>query len=181
MFIEHVVYSTALAIVFGMLYHHFTGRDLGWIIVLSAFAPDFDIHPRVGIFLINHGDFHNILYLGVYGMMISFFLYFFGFRLRDSFVFAGVGFAAHIFEDLLVANPAYKTFWPFSNQSLGLGFFSYDRLELYGIADREVLIFGLLLVALAAAVSTFVEGTDWIKSLLGLRNRENRVFYAKGL
>jgi membrane-bound metal-dependent hydrolase YbcI (DUF457 family) len=169
MFVEHLVYSTAVAIVFGMLYSRFFGRDLGWVIVLSAFAPDFDIHPRVGVFLINHGDFHNILYLGVYATMISFFLYFFGFRFRDSFVFAGVGYGAHILEDLAVSHgPAYKVLWPFSDQGFYLDFFSYDRFELYGVADQEVLIFGLLLVALAAAVRTFVEGMGWITSLMGL-------------
>ncbi len=43
MIIEHLVYSIAIAIIFGMIYRRFTGRESSWIIVLSAYTPDVDI------------------------------------------------------------------------------------------------------------------------------------------
>jgi hypothetical protein len=43
MIIEHLVYSIAIAIVFGMIYRRVTGREISWIIVLSAYTPDVDI------------------------------------------------------------------------------------------------------------------------------------------
>jgi hypothetical protein len=40
---EHLIYSTDIAIIAGMLWYRRTGRDSSWIIIVSAFAPDFDI------------------------------------------------------------------------------------------------------------------------------------------
>ena len=43
MLFEHLIYSTAIAIIAGMLWYKRTGRDPSWIIIASAYAPDFDI------------------------------------------------------------------------------------------------------------------------------------------
>ena len=43
MILEHLVYSIAIAIIFGLIYKRITGRESSWIIVLSAYAPDVDI------------------------------------------------------------------------------------------------------------------------------------------
>jgi hypothetical protein len=43
MLFEHWIYSTAIAIIVGMLYHKFTGRDYFLIIIASAYAPDIDV------------------------------------------------------------------------------------------------------------------------------------------
>ena len=43
MLFEHLIYSTAIAIIAGMLWYKYTGRDPSWIIIASAFAPDFNI------------------------------------------------------------------------------------------------------------------------------------------
>jgi hypothetical protein len=40
---EHLIYSTAIAIIAGMIWYKHTGRDPSWIIIASAYAPDFDI------------------------------------------------------------------------------------------------------------------------------------------
>jgi len=45
MHIEHLVYSTSVAILFGMFYRFLIGWELSWIIILSAFAPDLDELP----------------------------------------------------------------------------------------------------------------------------------------
>ncbi len=47
MLFEHRIYSTAIAIIFGMIYYKFTGREYSWIIVASAYAPDVDIAADV--------------------------------------------------------------------------------------------------------------------------------------
>ena len=43
MLLEHLVYSTAIAIVLGTLYRRYTGRDHAWLVVASAYVPDLDI------------------------------------------------------------------------------------------------------------------------------------------
>lgn len=43
MLFEHLIYSIAIAIIAGMLWYKRTGRDPSWIIIASAYAPDFDI------------------------------------------------------------------------------------------------------------------------------------------
>lgn len=42
MLFEHWIYSTAIAILVGMVYYKFTGREYSWIIIASAYAPDVD-------------------------------------------------------------------------------------------------------------------------------------------
>ncbi|MCK4491511.1 MAG: metal-dependent hydrolase, partial [Candidatus Altiarchaeales archaeon] len=158
MIFEHWIYSAAFAVVFGLFYYRLTGRDYGWIIVASAYAPDIDfvagsVLGKVGVTVlfhgspIEHGDFHNIAFMFLYGVFVGFLLRGAGIRFLDSFIFASVGFAAHMFEDALVFNPAYCFLWPFSSQEFGLGLLPYSP-DLYGIADTQVLLIGLFMVAL---------------------------------
>jgi len=176
MILEHLIYSTAIAIVFGMLYHRITGREYSWIIVASAYAPDFDVFAdalfkKLGITIlvfgspIDHGDFHNIAVLAVYATAVAFLLHPMGIRFRDSLAFAGVGFAAHLFEDALVFEPGYRFFWPLSMEKFGLGWMSYTP-DLYGMADREVLMIGLGMVGIFGLVRTAIEGTGWIRRMM---------------
>ena len=69
MLFEHLIYSTAIAIIAGMIHFKLTGRDYSWIIIASAFAPDLDIIAdtvlnKLGMPVlmdgspIKHGDFH---------------------------------------------------------------------------------------------------------------------------
>ena len=82
--------------------------------------------------------------------------------LTDSFIFASVGFAAHLLEDALVFNPNYRILWPLSFQKFGIGVFKY-KPDLYGVADKEVLAVGLILVGVCAIIRTIYEGKEWIK------------------
>src|SRR5659263_152388 len=98
---EHLIYSTAIAIIAGMLWYKHTGRDPSWIIIASAFAPDFDI--VAGELLkkldlnslittpIRHGDFHNIAFLLLFAIAAALVLRLAGMRFLDSFLFAGFG------------------------------------------------------------------------------------------
>jgi hypothetical protein len=177
MFFEHWIYSVALAIIIGMVYHKVTGRDYAWIIIASAYAPDVDIIAdallkKVGITVliygspIKHGYFHNLAVLLLFAAAVAFLLHPMGIKLKDSFFFACIGFAAHLFEDALIASPAYPFLWPLSMQKFGIGIFNYTR-DWYGIADKEVLLVGLILVVSAAILRTACEGTDWLKRSMG--------------
>jgi hypothetical protein len=99
---EHLIYSTAIAIIAGMLWYRHTGRDPSWIIIASAFAPDFDIvagevTKKLGMnILINgapikHGDFHNIAFLLLFACAVALVLRLAGMRLGDLFLFADIG------------------------------------------------------------------------------------------
>jgi len=168
MLFEHWIYSTAIAIIAGMIYYKLTGRDHSWIIVGSAYAPDIDIIAdamlrKMGMTVLfnghplRHGDFHNIAALLLFAGLAALVLQTVGIRFVDSFIFAGIGFGAHMFEDALVFNPAYSLFWPISDLKFGIGIIGYD-LDWYGIADKEVLITGVIAVVLCAVIRTAYEG-----------------------
>jgi hypothetical protein len=106
---------------------------------------------------IDHGHFHNILVMLLYAVAVAFLLHPLGIRLIDSFIFALVGFAAHMFEDALVANPAYSFLYPITIRHLGIGLFSYHA-DVFGIADKEVLIAGIISVMIALTVRRALAG-----------------------
>ena len=176
MLFEHWIYSTAIAIIVGMLYYRFTGREYPWIIIMSAYAPDFDIFVdtilrRVGVTLlidgipIRHGSFHNIVVLLLFAFSVALLLHPIGIKFIDSFIFASIGFGAHLFEDALVFNPGYAFFWPLSNQRLGIGIMGYNP-NLYGIADIGVLLVGITAVVICVGIRVIYEGSSWIRYLL---------------
>ena len=95
MLFEHWIYSTAIAILVGMVYYKFTGRDYSWIIIASAYAPDVDMAAdialkKIGITVlvygspISHGNFHNIAVLLVYAVSVALLLHPIGIKLVDS-------------------------------------------------------------------------------------------------
>ncbi|MFZ3168099.1 MAG: hypothetical protein WA130_10835 [Candidatus Methanoperedens sp.] len=100
MLFEHLIYSTAIAIIAGMLWFKRTGRDPSWIIIASAYAPDFDIVAGelfrkldMNILIngapITHGDFHNIAFLLLFATAAALVPRLAGMRFGDSFLFAG--------------------------------------------------------------------------------------------
>lgn len=159
---EHLLYSLAIGLTFGAVYYRLTGRDYWWVVLASAFVPDMDlvadaILMKLGITVlvfgvpIDHGHFHNILVMMLYAATVAFLLHPLGIRLIDSFVFASVGFAAHMFEDAIVANPAYPFMYPLTVHRFGIGIFNYHA-DIMGIADREVLLVGIVLLMISIAV-----------------------------
>ncbi|MBN1455023.1 MAG: metal-dependent hydrolase [Methanomicrobia archaeon] len=172
MLFEHWIYSLAIAILVGMVYFKFTGRDYAWLVVASAYVPDMDIVAdavlkKIGITVllygnpIRHGDFHNIAFLLLFAGSVAMVLHPLGIRLVDSFLFAGIGFGAHLFEDALIANPSYPFLWPLSMERFGIGIFNYT-LDWHGIANTNVLFVGVMLVLLAAMLRTAHEGAGWV-------------------
>lgn len=176
MLFEHWIYSTAIAIIVGMIYYKLTSRDYSWIIIGSAYVPDLDIiadrvFKKMGVTIlvygnpIKHGNFHNIAVLLLFAFLAALLLQTIGIRLMDSFIFASIGFGAHLFEDALVFNPGYRFFWPLSTQKFGIGIIGFNP-NWYGIADKEVLIIGLVAVVLCAIIRTAYEGKGWVKRMI---------------
>jgi len=180
MLAEHIIYSTALAILVGMVFYKYTGRDSSWIIILCAWIPDIDlIANRVlttfGFTLlfeghrITHGVFHNIAIMVIFGILVAFLLHPFGIRFLDAFFFAVIGFGAHLFEDALVYKVGYPYLWPFISEDLGIGLLpnvlseeGYLR-DFFGIANTGVLMIGLVLLLVAILIRTYWEGSSWIR------------------
>lgn len=173
MLFEHWIYSLAIAIIAGMIYRKHTGCDYSWIIIASAFAPDLDIISGyilkqfdIGVLIngtpLKHGDFHNFAVLLIFAGIVGLLFKTAGMKFKDSFMFAGIGFSVHIFEDVLVYNPGYAFLWPLSTHVFGIGIIDY-KPDWYGIANTEVLIGGLILVLLCVAIRMIYEGKFALK------------------
>lgn len=175
MLFEHLIYSTIIAIIAGMIQLKRKGRDYSWIIILSAFAPDLDIFAGhifklfdIAFFLngfpLKHGDFHNIMALILYAGVVGLLLRSIGLVFKDSFILAGTGFFAHIMEDILVYNPGYAFLWPLSSHVFGIGIIEYIP-DWYGFANTDVLIAGIIGLILAGMIRLIYEGNSGLKNL----------------
>jgi len=160
---EHIFYSGAIAILIGMVFYKYTGRDSSWIIVLCAWAPDLDL-------FLHHGAFHNIAFMIIFGIFMAFILKSFGIKFFDAFFFSVIGFGAHLLEDAMVFDVAYPFLWPFSTNNKGLELFpdvissrGHYIASFFRIANTEILIVGLLFLLLAIIIRTYIEGPTWIR------------------
>ena len=180
MYIEHLIYSAALAVIVGMVWSRRTGRDPSWIIIAVAFVPDIDLllqmmHESPSLdyrIIVQHGGFHNILMLVVFSLLIAAALSYLGFRFIDGLICSGIGIAAHLFEDALISPSAYAFLWPFTSKVYGIGIMR-EVPNVFGIANSTVLLVGFVLLAIALVVRTVVEGTGWEKVFLRGGRRED--------
>jgi hypothetical protein len=180
MIVEHLFYTAAIAIIAGMLFFRFTGRDSSWIIILCTYLPDLDkvigrVIDHAGFTLlfqghpIQHGAFHTIAMMVVFGIIVAFLLHPFGIRFFDGLLFAMIGVGAHLFEDALVYPSNYMYLWPIYPEKTGLAWLPMGLNEesyssnFFHLANTEVLVIGIILVIIAAAVRTYVEGYGWIR------------------
>lgn len=106
----------------------------------------------------------------IFGIAMAFLLHPLGIKFFDSLFLSTIGFGVHLFEDALVYKIGYKFLWPFSSKVLGIGLLtSLADEERYiwdfiGIANREVLIIGMLLLFVAFLIRTYFErSTSWIR------------------
>jgi membrane-bound metal-dependent hydrolase YbcI (DUF457 family) len=162
MLLEHLIYSTAIAILIYTLYRK---KECLFIIIGSAYVSDIDmvadsILKKMSIVVlvygqpIQHGDFHNILVMILYATLIALLLNTINIKMKDSFILANIGFGLHLLEDALVFNPGYRFFWPISDKIYGIGLMTnYNgRTDFYGIANTNVLIIGIILVILSLCI-----------------------------
>jgi hypothetical protein len=70
---------------------------------------------------IRHGDFHNIAFLLIFASAAALALKLAGMRFGDSFLFAGVGFGAHIFGKGWLSCHGYRYLWSGEAQKWGIG------------------------------------------------------------
>jgi len=174
MYIEHICFNCALAIIVTLLIDQ---KYSGWctaVIVVSGCMPDID-----GIFSLIRSPpiftngiipsmafhfryFHSIGSLILYAVVVAGLLaYYHRQDFRIMALFAGIGFGAHLLEDVLVYNPASAVFWPVSSQEVGIGFFpSYSR-DFFSIANGEVFGIGILLLLLTVGASIHLKRTGW--------------------
>lgn len=160
-----------------MVYFNRYHRDPSILIVVTAMLPDIDaviseIEKLLNIpssFIITHGDFHNILSLFVISFIFALFFTYFGFTFIDGFICISISYLAHFIFDLLVANPAYPFLWPLSNYTFGYGLLS-QQWDFFGIANTEVLVYGIILLLISILVRRIFEGKNWWKHFFRLSN-----------
>lgn len=180
MLLEHLVYSTAFAI---LAYTIYRKKECLFIIIGSAYVPDIDIWAdhilkNIGIIVlvygrpIEHGDFHNILIMVLYGILVALLLNTINIKMKDSFILSIIGFGLHLLEDALVFNPGYRFFWPISDKIYGIGLMAnYNgNTYFYGIANKEVLFIGVILIILSICMKYIFDNN--IKTVVRTNGRK---------
>jgi hypothetical protein len=167
MLLEHLLYSAALAILVGVIFLKYTGKDPTWLIVVMSAAPDIDypIHMIMKAFnfsypvMINHGDFHNILSLLFISLCVALVLSKVGMNFVHVLICSMIGYGAHFVEDFIVYPPAYAYFFPFGTNTYGINLIP-ETGDLI-VAGSEVLVIGLVLFCLAVGVRMYFDGAGW--------------------
>jgi hypothetical protein len=184
MLAEHLIYSTALAILVGMLFLRFKGKDHSWIIILFAFAPDTDYVVHFFLRPIFHGAFHTLGAMLLFGILAGLILSAFGIPTLHAVVLTIIGFGAHLVEDAFVYSVGYSFLWPLYRRTIGLGWLvsafseeSYNA-NFFSIANTDVLLIGVEFLLLAMIIRTWVEGEGWIRWYIP--EKVFRRFFARG-
>jgi len=166
MLLEHLVYTLAISLVVGAIYHNFTSRDPSWIMMISCVVPDIDyipyrifyhmgIHPEP----IVHGSFHNVIALVIFSLIGGYLLMKINVPFKEGVLFFSLGIISHFIEDAIVYQAAYKFLYPFSNNIMGWGILN-ETEDIFGLAGVEVLIPGILLLSIVVCARMMVD-TDW--------------------
>jgi len=191
MLLEHLIYSAAIAIIAGMIFLRYTGRDPSWIIILMTIAPDSDYVVNIIMrwlgfsypVIINHGDFHNFVGLTVFSLVAALILSKAGLKFSDVLVCSMIGYVAHFVEDFIVYPPAYSYLYPFSFRSYGINLIP-ETANLWGVAGTEVLGIGIIVFCIAVCIRMYFDGSGWtIKNYIndGLHFGKNVKYYAEVL
>jgi membrane-bound metal-dependent hydrolase YbcI (DUF457 family) len=166
--LEHLLYSAAVALIVGMIFLYFTGRDPSWIIILMTIAPDSDWlvgHTMYAIglrtpFILNHGDFHNIMGLIIFSICAALILYKCGgIIFSDAFICSVIGYLCHFVEDFIVYPPAYAYLYPFNKTMYGINFIPETGNLL--VAGTEVLSVGILVFVIAFFIRWAYHKGEW--------------------
>jgi len=169
MLLEHLLYSAALAILVGIIFLKYTGKDPTWLIVVMSAVPDTDyvVHMIMEAFnfsypvIINHGDFHNIFSLVFISLCVSLVLSKFGMNFVHVLVCSMLGYFAHCVEDFIVYPPAYAYFFPFTTDTYGINLIP-ETGDLI-VAGSEVLAVGLVLFCITICIRMYFDNGWTIK------------------
>lgn len=166
MFLEHLVYTLALALVLLSFSESGFQKIGALIIVVGGCAPDLDGLLDISqnklilsnLTMVEHTRaIHNIAGLAIYMLVAGFVLArCFKIRFSTAACLSGVGFAAHILEDMLVYNPSSEVLWPLSSTEFGWGIISESRNLRF--ADSTVLLVGIALLISALLMNAAIAG-----------------------
>lgn len=172
MLLEHMIYSAALALVVGMIFMYYTGRNPSWLVIVMTIAPDTDfIVNRIMMacncqypLILNHGDFHNLISMLFFSLVAALILSrYTKMNFGDILCCSMIGFAAHLVEDFVVYTAWYSYFYPWSSRVYGVAIIP-ETGDLFGLADAHVLVVGVLLLTLAVGVRMYFDGGWTIRS-----------------
>lgn len=179
MLLEHLVYSAAIAIIAGMVFLRYTGRDPSWLIVIMTIIPDTDYVVNVIMrwcncefpFILNHGDFHNLVGLTFFSLVAALICSRIGIGFGSAFVCSCIGYSAHFIEDFIVYPPAYTYLFPFDLTQYGVNIIP-ETANIYGVAGTEVLFVGIIIFCMAVCIRMYLDSgwtikhyiDDWIYS-----------------
>lgn len=144
------------AIIAGLIFKHFTGRDTSWLIVVMTIVPDIDFVFQSLLlmvkspFVIYHGDFHNILMMVSFSYVVAWLASNYGMEFSHAFICSNLGMGLHYIEDFISYPPAYAYFYPFSTIEYGIDLIHETR-DLY-VVGSEVLGIGLVLLICAVTL-----------------------------
>jgi len=166
---EHLVYSAAVAIIVGMILQHYKKPDVSWILIPMAAAPDIDFPISrfmtfIGLkypYIINHGDFHNIIGLIVISSIVTLYL---NKKIIGGWILIWVmclfGFALHLFEDVLVYDHIYSVLYPFTIKVYGWNLIPETGNLIIG--GTTVFVVGFIYIAVALLIRVAFTGDEWI-------------------
>jgi hypothetical protein len=171
MFLEHIVYSSAIALLVGLVAIRLHRRDYSWIIVVFAFAPDVDVmltlvngvlrrlfHAGISFPIHTlHAQLHTLGALAIFTLVLAFVLALLGIPVLTGILYTSLAYGAHLFEDALVYSQGYPLLWPLYSQNIGIGILGPYELDFFGIANVRVLLLGLILLVLAVMVRIYYE------------------------
>jgi len=172
MILEHVLYNLAVAIIVGIVYQQYTGRNPTWLIVAAAYLSDIDyilqfiwytIYDNTGIILpitVRHGDFHNILSIVVLTLLFAWVYkkYLHGIFM-DGVICIGIGGFLHYICDIMVYDNIYHPFYPFKYSMYTWNLIPETR-NLMDIGDTRIMFIGICLVIFCIMIKFAIEGED---------------------
>ena len=180
MIIEHLFYTGALALVVGLvLTLRGIPRERAYILIVmgASLFPDitwplFEAAARgwaTIAFMALVPDqvaLHNLAGLVVFTLVATLLATPFHLRSRYVALCCALGYGSHLLEDGLTHTTRYFLVWPLSTQHVGIPLFVPYIPDLFGIAEARVLAVGLVLLGLAVAVRTAIQGRGWWRNLV---------------
>ena len=148
----------------GLIFKHYTNKDPSWLIVVMTVVPDTDFIFQTLLlkvkapYIIYHGDFHNILIMMSFSLVVGWIVSNYGITFRDGFICSCLGMCAHYVEDYVAYPPAYAYFYPFSTVEFGIDLIPETRNLI--VAGAEVMAIGVVLLAGAIIIRKFYD-PDW--------------------
>lgn len=172
MYFEHIIYSAAIAIIVGLIFLRYTGREQAWVIIPISLIPDIDhvnniiwdwgllplSQKIIPIFYI--GLLHNLMGVIVLFIPIVAVLLLFKVKFTDALIYTVIGLAAHQFEDYLVYPATYHFLYPINSEAYGLNIIP-ETADL-GFAGSQVLLVGLFILAVVIGIRYYLLSNGWI-------------------